>query len=146
MRLLIVEDQPKKSEDLVAFSREILGVEPSECSNYSDACDLLESRKFDWVLLDMTIPFEGDGDVATKIESEPLGGKLLLREAIYQHWTIKVVVVTQYSVFEPKGARISFEELEAEIREKYSSLFQGMVCYQRGENTWKDELRRIILK
>jgi len=146
MKILVVEDQPAKAADIEEFLKKSFNCSISFSGSFVEAQHMLSTDQFDWVVLDISIPFEGQLDVGSEAEIEPLGGKLLLREASARGWNVKFVVFTQYPVLDPDGERLSLHDLESESMAEVGSMFKGVVFYTRGSTAWMDKLRDIMRK
>lgn len=145
MKILIVEDQQAKAQEIAEFLKELIGGHLDFARSFIEARDILASDQFDWVILDMAIPFEAASDVGVEEDIEALGGRLLLREMRANSWFANIVIVTQYPVFDPGGERITFDDLKIEAEENFSRNYRGIVFYRRGLSQWKTQLKEIIL-
>lgn len=144
MKILIVEDQEAKAAELLDFVFTAMETSADLAKSFIEARDLLSANSYDWVVLDMTIPFEGGQDVGLEQDIEALGGRLLLREAKVQGWSAKIVIVTQYPTFDPGGERITIEDLKREAEQNFPDNYKGIVFYRRGLSHWKGELEDIL--
>lgn len=146
MKVLIVEDQASKASDLEKFISGLLSCEIRLATSFIQARDYMCSEQFDWIILDITIPFDGARDVTKESDIEPLGGRLLLREALARGWDVQIVIVTQYPMFDTGGERVTFDGLKVESEKWFHKNYRGIVFYKRGLNSWREELADILTK
>lgn len=144
MKFLIVEDQEAKAQEIIELFAELDQKDVHVAASFVDAKRCLSTTTYDWVILDMTIPFEGSTHAGMEENFEALGGRLLLREMRFKKWLCKVVIVTQYPVFDPGGERISFSDLKREAETTFSDYFKGIVFFRRGSSVWRTQLKDLI--
>lgn len=146
IRCLVVEDDPFKMEGIRAHLKEVLGdrVETVECQALSSATSLLDSRKFDLAILDMSIHSHELEAGAGSPFSLSSGGLDVLFEIVYSGVTTQCIILTQYPDIELEGVPVPVEMAQQEIFEKFDIRVAGCVRYVENDNRWKVEVTSIL--
>lgn len=146
MNILIIEDHPYKLGQLLKFFEEnfaeySLIVKGSYNSGLKEI--ILNHSKYDIILLDISMPNyditpgENGGDFI------PLAGQLVLREMYLRDIPTKVAVVTMYENF-VDGTPLFM--LDKNFKKNYTDNYIGFIHFSANTNTWKDELKNLLLK
>lgn len=145
-RLLIIEDNESKLGRLRQFCDENLkGYEIEDRRSYNSALSEVvhNGRRYDLILLDVSMntydisPEESDG------EQEPLAGSNILRFMKLRKILVPVIVVTMYESF-VDGIKI--DKLDDGFREKYPEFYKGFVYYNLRNEDWITHLKELIKK
>lgn len=145
-RLLIIEDNESKLSKLRQFCEENLkGYEIEDRRSYNSALSEVvhNGRRYDLILLDVSMntydisPEESDG------EQEPLAGSNILRFMKLRKIMVPVIVVTMYESF-VDGIKI--DKLDEGFREKYPEFYKGFVYYSLRNEDWITHLKELIEK
>lgn len=147
MKILIVEDQEEKSEDIVNFFKHKIEHPKINIkrSLRSGLKEVITSDDYDIIILDMSMPnfdpSKGDPSGGTP---ESFAGKELLAQMDLRGILTPVIVVTQYATFS-KG-QIALEELDNLFKKSYSNFYLGAVFYSSVGSSWKIELQKLLNK
>lgn len=148
MKVLIVEDQEEKSEDVVAFFQDAYSEPPQisiQQSLRSGLRDLITNNYYDLIILDMSMPsFDPSEDDPMGASPESFAGKEFLSQMALREISVPVVVLTQYAMFE-KG-QVALDELDSIFRKEHSSFYLGSIYYTSAGDSWRHELQDIISK
>jgi len=131
-KVLIVDDDERKTRRLVNFFTETLGCDISDIQNVTDAVsarEILKTESYDLLLLDIVIPVRADG---TPESSTGVG---LLREIMQRDIYIKpkyVVGLTAYP-----------EALE-EASVTFSDYLWVILEYEIDSLSWQEPIRRLV--
>ena len=145
-RLLIIEDNESKLGRLRQFCEEnLMGYEIEDRRSYNSALSEVvhNGRRYDLILLDVSMntydisPEESDG------EQEPLAGSNILRFMKLRKIMVPVIVVTMYESF-VDGIKI--DKLDDGFREKYPEFYKGFVYYNLRNEDWITHLKELIKK
>ncbi len=145
MRVLVVEDDDNKCEQLCSFLAEGYAPETIQRSgSYQSAVRAVLERTFDLVLLDMTIPTFDISAEEPGGEIEGYGGRDFLEEADRLSLDIRVVLVTQFDRFGDKDNEMTLEELDAHLLREFPKIYLGAVFYSSAREGWRDDLQKKI--
>lgn len=136
-----MEDQERKYERI----EEILNKYELDLvwrKSYQTGLMELLSNKFDYLLLDMSMPI--CEDESSKENFDSYAGMSVLREIKRKRYDLKVIVVTGFNDFEKGEKVITLNELEKEIIEKYSKYYIGYVRYDSTSVEWQDALLSLL--
>jgi CheY-like chemotaxis protein len=148
MKILIVEDQKDKSDDITKFFETFFRVELEihvKQSLRSGLKELLTINDFNLIVLDMSMPnFDPGPEDPIGGTPESFAGKEFLAQMDLREISTPVVVVTQYATF-AKG-QIELEELDFLFRHEYQNFYHGSVYYSSADKEWQKELERILME
>lgn len=141
MRILCMEDQEGKYghiEDILnKFQIELTWKKSCQ----TGLMELIE-KKFDYLLLDMSMPICEDESGKENFDS--YAGMSVLREIKRKKYDLKVIIITGFNDFEKGENVITLNELEKEIIEKYSRYYIGCVRYDSTSVEWQDVLLKLL--
>jgi len=143
MNGLLIEDDPEKAKEILAFiSEKFTNCEMSYKLSYQSGLKEIFSKRFDFILLDMSLPSydQGNGNFSGKPRN--FGGRDILKEMKrYKKYSI-VKIITQYNEFD--DGLLSLKSLDAQLKLKYSELYQGYIYYKSNQTEWEKELYNFI--
>ena len=143
MKILIIEDDEIKREQLISFIEEsfpkmhIIAV-----NSVQGALKKITSGQYDLIILDMTLPtfdYGGDED-GGRIRA--YGGRQMDRHNI----ATSVIMVTQFDRFGKGDESLTLEELDLELQAEHQENYKGSVYYNPAYDDWKSSLRDLISK
>jgi CheY-like chemotaxis protein len=143
MKILLVEDDEDKREQLASFIKTEIRCELTEAQSFQSALRAIKSSHYDLILLDMTIPtfditpHDGGG------RSQPFGGEMLLHEMLRREIESKVIIVTQFDIFGKGEDEITLKDLDLRLSQQFAN-YLGAVQYGIAYTGWKDVLAKII--
>lgn len=142
MKILCIEDQEEKYRQI----REVL-VDMFDDIDWENNCQnglmKLRTEHYDVVLLDMSMPICDDSEEET---FDSYAGMYVLKEIRRRKYLTKVIVITGFSDFEQGKKVITLSELDAEILDKYKSIYLGYVKYDSTTIEWQEKLVELISK
>lgn len=146
MRILLIEDDSNKAEQIASFVSLISpnALMVTRRSYQSGLRDAILDR-YDIVLLDMTMPSYEVGPREAGGRERRYAGKEILRQLARRGKRLPVIVITQYEQFEENGEIVTLAELIEELRAAYSENFVDAVFYQAANTSWMDRLRDLFL-
>jgi CheY-like chemotaxis protein len=147
MKILFVEDQKIKRDQIVKFLTKTMGQHLSVTHENSVRSALreiaLNSAEYDLILLDMSMPnFDPTPDNPEGSSPESFAGKELLEQMQLREIFVPVIVVTQFTSFE--GGRVTLEDLTKNLGSQFFENYRGFVYFNSVDETWKKELIKII--
>jgi CheY-like chemotaxis protein len=144
MRLLLLEDDAKKREDILnavreAFANADVRVAASVHSGIAE----IEKQRVDVILLDMTMPPfdvgpDEDGD------TRHFGGREFLRQLEMRDSLAPIVMVSQFSQFGKDETATTLAELDSELRAMYPEHYRGAIHYSTRVDEWRSRLIEAI--
>lgn len=145
-RILIVEDNHLKLEKIKSFlSSEFTSIELEEKTSYNSASKeiALNYKKYDLILLDMSMQTYDISTEESGGEPEPLAGKNILKQIYLREIPTKVLVVTMYENF-IDGTKIS--QLDDELKHDYPDNYCGYIFFSHTNLEWATDLKNLINK
>jgi CheY-like chemotaxis protein len=148
MKVLIVDDNTTKQDEIVAFVNTI--IKPCEIElgkSYKSGLRTTIKFKPDLILLDMSMPnFDPS-------EKDPKGGKtmtmagyLILKEIRRRELNVKVIVITQHPNYEIDNVVKPLSEITEMLHNEFPNTFIDTVFYNIKENDWQENLEICIGK
>jgi CheY-like chemotaxis protein len=144
MRILVVDDESGKREQIVAFLRGSGHDEIDEARSFQSAMAMIYERVYDAIVLDMRLT---SFDVTTADDGgrpRKVGGYDVLHKMNRRGLHYPVVVLSQYSLFPAGEGVLSLEQLESSLREEFP-FFRGLLQFQHNNLQWQDELEKHLL-
>ena len=166
MDFLVVEDENTKFNDICDVINCKFHAQIERANNASEALYLLRKKKYDFMLLDMTLPFSKDN---RKLNTH--AGKELLFDMQIEEIVVPTIVVTRYSNFgsdhlhstphNPLTFLINdnqgdvnsnqfeyyditnFEGLHSYLKNEIS-FYLGIVFFTQQNDAWKNNLVKVI--
>jgi DNA-binding NarL/FixJ family response regulator len=143
MKILLIEDMPRKAESIKAvLSSQFPKIELSEESSYHAAIENIANygNEYDVILLDMSmntfnVSVEENGGIP-----EPFAGVRILEKLFLNEIDTRVIVISMYHKIEGKD----FKEIGDELMEQYPNLYEGFVLFAFDRNDWKLKLINLI--
>lgn len=141
--LLLVEDDPIKLERLQSFLMDLpFSVETAR--SYQTGLRQLMTRKYDVLLLDMSLPVYDISYGEDGFAFDPFAGKAILEELARKGVEIAVIVVTQFVTFGSGSEATTLANLEALLRKSFPRLYRGAVFYRSGDRGWMVDLSTLL--
>lgn len=145
MKLLLIEDDIKKIDDISAFIK-----------GYSNDCSFIVKRSyqsglreilksdFDLILLDMSMPTYEKSDNEPGGEFEKFAGMKILKEMSRRGKNLKTVLITMFDDFGEGEKSITLKDMNNVLLRDFEGIYLGAVYYNSSENIWKDELASYL--
>lgn len=144
MNVLCIEDQEDKYrqiESVLHQSKYISSIEWTK--NCREGLISLVRNKYDLILLDMSMPLS---DIEYRKECfDSFAGLSILQEIKRKRYALRVILVTGFSDFEREDRIITLDEIEDEIMEKYSEIYQGHIKYDSTSVKWQEDLLKMVI-
>lgn len=144
MKILFIEDHPRKKEQVVEFLKEILDnplIEVKESYN-SALRELISNQdKYDVLLLDMSMPNYDITDEDDGGDWLPFAGKLILKNMFLRQISTRAIVVTMHGMFDG-GTKL--DDLDSELKNEFPDNYIGYVHYSQINFDWKNQLETLL--
>ncbi|MDX2172976.1 MAG: response regulator [Bacteroidota bacterium] len=144
MKILLVEDDEDKRDDLSLFIIEKLTDDFRIAKSIQSGKKALQEEKYDLILLDMTIPTFDVSPLEQGGRTQPFGGRMLLAQMVRNRVETKVVVVTQFDLFGKGEAEITLQELDNQLKNSFPKIYCGAIHFSVSITGWKDLLYKKI--
>lgn len=149
MRILIVEDELSKKENIISLVNESFPKSTLlEAHSVKSAKILLKSKEgFDCIILDMSLPTFDIGRNEFGGRPQGFGGKEVIRQLFRDNRCIPIVVVTAYDFFsnlEGSDESMSLDELKKQLNNYSSKLTISVIKYSGLIDDWKEKLIEFL--
>lgn len=148
-KVLLVEDEPHKSQELTAS---LLGffqdeLELRHVDSVSAAYLAVSESEYDLIVLDMALPtFTAEGDAAGRGFDQAQGGVEVLRALKSRNLRTKVIIITQYPDITFGGKRLKLSEAPKVLSDRYDQNVVGSVLYKYRSPSNHSKLTAILKK
>lgn len=147
MKILLIEDEITKEQDVLDFLREWnLTSDVTVKHSITSGIAEIRERQYDYILLDMSLPIYDNDDVAylEDNEFETFGGNYVLDELDRIEYTVNVIVITAFDILGEGSKQIELTQVEKGLREDYPDIFKGAVFYDASSVEWKEKLKEYL--
>lgn len=142
MRVLLVEDETHKRDEMTQCVQEIYGLAPEIVDGVNSAVLKVLNCDYDLIILDMALSTFGDSaEDRKKGHDQAQGGIEVLRALKSANKSTKIIIVTQYPDFYIGGTKVKLKDSVRIVREKYNQTVIGAVLYHYKS---KSTLQRIM--
>jgi CheY-like chemotaxis protein len=145
MKVLVVEDDDNKRDQLVSFLRfEFPDLICEEARSYQSGLKALLTSNYEVVFLDMTMPtFDRNPDEPGG-RIRPFAGRDILAQLVRKKKNQTVIVFTGFEVMGDGGNQLTSVELDRELQETYAGIYHGLIYYNAASNDWKQKVLTLI--
>ncbi|WP_296211417.1 response regulator [Psychrobacter sp. UBA3480] len=149
MRILVVEDELSKKENIISLVNENFPKSTLlEAHSVKSAKILLKNKEgFDCIILDMSLPTFDIGRNEFGGRPQGFGGKEVIRQLFRDNRCIPIVVVTAYDFFsnlEASDESMSLDELKKQLNKYSSKLTISVIKYSGLIDDWKEKLIEFL--
>lgn len=142
MKILLVEDEIHKRDEMNQCVQEVYGFSPEIVDGVSSAVMKVMEADYDLIILDMALSTFGEStDDKKKGHDQAQGGIEVLRALKLAQKITKIIIVTQYPDFYIGGAKVKLKDSQKIISNKYNQNVIGAVLYHYKS---KPTLQRIM--
>ncbi|CAN7415891.1 response regulator [Pseudorhodoferax sp. LjRoot39] len=144
--VLLIEDNSFKRVRIIDFLQSLkrMPLEITEAHSFSSGCQEFESKLYDIVIADISLPTYDKNEAQSGGRFRPFAGREIGRKISRHHRGEKIIFITQYKSFSDKGASFSFEQLKEIMLKECGSAFFGMIYYDGSQISWKNELELMM--
>lgn len=131
MKILLVEDENHKREEMKQCALDAYGVIPDIVDGVRSAVLAVRANDFDLIILDMALSTFGE-NTSDKLKGhdQSEGGIEVLRALKHAKKTAKVLIVTQYGDFYIAGVKVKLKDSPKVIKDRYDQTVIGAVLYK----------------
>lgn len=145
MKALMIEDDDYKAKDILDFmNSNYLDIEIERKISYQSGLKSIINCKFDFILLDMSLPRYDTCNGESVDEFETFAGREILSEMDRRNIKTKVIVITSFDVFGEDEYKIDGKQLNEILKKDYDDIYVDMVYYNPSLLNWKKMLMHKI--
>ncbi len=141
MRILLVEDDDHKMNDIIGYIRTLnMTIEISTARSVESGVQSAIDNSFNLLLLDMTIP---NFDITEKSDggkSYKNGGEIIVKELLDEDVDFNCAVITQYETFNNE----TIDQIGLRIQRLCGKKYFGFVKYNTSNESWKNDLKQML--
>lgn len=143
MDILIIEDNQLKREKICDFLAANFEVKLFEAASYNSGLNAVLARKYDLLVLDMSMPTFDRTPATNGGRFRALAGKEIAVRLQKQKRLIPFVVVTGYSDFSVNAESLSIYQIDEALK-ILGDEYKGCVFFDAVESVWKENLLEIV--
>ncbi len=147
MKILIVEDQIEKSNEIKSFCSAFFEKIDSVvvCQSLRSGLRELISIKYDLIFLDMSMPnFDPSSDDPLGGTPESFAGKEFLAQMKLRDINVPVVIITQYQTFEE--GQVDLVSIDCFLKHEYKCFYLGAIYYSSADKEWEINLENLLVR
>ena len=145
MRILIIEDDNDKMQRIAKEIRAILkGVQLTEARSYQSGIHNIMTDKFDFLLLDMSLPVFDISSEEDGFKVDAFSGRNILAEMSRKEVFVPTAIITMFETFGEGADLMTLQELDKDLKEKYPAVYRGAIYYNSSEINWKESLKKLF--
>lgn len=140
MKILIVEDDSNKRKRLVELVCAVVHeATVDERGSYQSGLAAALAANYDLLILDMSMPTY-DSMSGTTGNHRRFAGRDIIRELYRRRRVTRAIVVTQFETFGEGRNRRTLDELDRELADNYSAIYDSTVYYHAAQSDWREAL------
>jgi CheY-like chemotaxis protein len=145
MKILLVEDEIHKRDEIIQCVQQVYGFSPDVVDGVRSAILKVMEIDYDLIILDMALPtFGGNADDKNKGHDQAQGGIEILRALNQNNKSAKLIIVTQYPDFYIGGKKVKLKDSPKIILDKYNQIIIGAVLYHYKSKTTLQRIMSIL--
>lgn len=147
MKILLVEDEVHKRDELIQCVKTVYGIEPQIVDCVNDAVLAVIDNDFDLIILDMALStFSDNSGDKKKGHDQAQGGIEVLRALKSRKKTTKIIIITQYPDFYIGGVKVKLQKSISVVKEKYNQDIIGAVLYTYKSQPTLQKITSVLRK
>ncbi|MFL5741010.1 MAG: hypothetical protein ACJ75B_12385 [Flavisolibacter sp.] len=143
--ILLIEDDQKKIDDIKCFISE--GMNSYKLvirQSYQSGLKELLTKRYDLLLLDMSLPTWDSMEYEAVGNFEKFGGYKIMMEMERKKVKTKTILITMFDDFGESDSSMTLMEIDSALKESFKDFYLGYVFYNSRENNWMERLRSFI--
>lgn len=142
-KLLIVEDDQFKLQNIVSLLQGDLGVEDIVCAkSVVSAINQIDNNSLRLLILDLAIPNYDEGTD----ETSGLGGISVFRYLKELCPSVPVIVITQFEALKVESGMIDVDIIRSDLQKEFGPQFVTLIKYSWTNDEWKNQIKEYIPK
>lgn len=144
MKVLLVEDDEEKRQQLSLFMQEEFGAQVTEARSRQSGVGALLRDQYDLIILDMTMPTYDVTPTEDGGRSQAYAGRDILQQMERRGISTKAIVVTQFDRFGSAEDEVTLLTLDAQLETAFPDTYAGAIYYNVGYAGWRENLRTVV--
>lgn len=145
MKILLVEDEVHKRDEMIQCVQEVFGVPPEMVDGVRSAVLMVIEADFDIIILDMALPTFGESSIDNmKGHDQAQGGIEVLRALKFKGKYSKIIIVTQYPDFYIGSTKVKLKDASKIINDKYNQQVLAGVLYKYKSKATLQKIKSIL--
>lgn len=144
MKILLVEDDEEKREQINHFLQHEFGADMVEARSRQSGVNALLREQFDLIILDMTMPTYDVTPTEDGGRPQAYAGRDILQQMDRRGITTKTIIVTQFDRFGQAEDEITIQVLDAQLEAAFPDTYVGAVYYNVGYAGWREALSLMV--
>jgi CheY-like chemotaxis protein len=145
MKILLVEDEVHKRDEMIQCVQEVFGVPPEMVDGVRSAVLKVIEADFDIIILDMALPTFGESSTDNmKGHDQAQGGIEVLRALKFKAKYPKIIIVTQYPDFYIGSTKVKLRDASKIIADKYNQQVLAGVLYKYKSKATLQKIKSIL--
>lgn len=145
MKVLIIEDNSLKREKVVEFFLSKYSAEIEEAASYNGALAAAWDRKFDLLVLDMSMPTFDRSEITQGGRFRTLAGKEVATKLKRGGRLVPFVVLTGYKDFSLDSKSLSIQQIH-DLLVCLGDEYKGCIVFNSADVQWQEELTMVVEK
>lgn len=130
MKILLVEDEVHKRDEILTSVNDVVGVQPEIVDSVNGAVIKIKKNSYDLIILDMALPTFGENTSDNKKgHDQAQGGVEVLRALKAADKSTKILIITQYPDFYISGKKVKLKDSAKIILDRYNQKVIGSILY-----------------
>lgn len=147
IRILLIEDDRKKSDDIVNYVNTNFPNSSIELKeSYHSGLKSLIKESYDLLLLDMSMPTWDRSPVENGGDYEKFGGIKILKELSRKKRLLPTILITMFDNFGESDNSITLAQMDAVLKDDYNESYVGSVFYSSDISQWEADLNLLMRK
>ena len=145
MKILLVEDEVHKRDEMIQCVQEVFGVPPEMVDGVRSAVLMVIEADFDIIILDMALPTFGESSIDNMTgHDQAQGGIEVLRALKFKGKYSKIIIVTQYPDFYIGSTKVKLKDASKIINDKYNQQVLAGVLYKYKSKATLQKIKSIL--
>ncbi|AZZ46494.1 hypothetical protein C1896_17180 [Pseudomonadaceae bacterium SI-3] len=143
MNILLIEDNDLKREKIFDHLKQHTAFKIIEAASYNKGLSIALERKFDLIILDMSMPTFDRTDEDRGGRFRVFAGREIATRLKKINRLPPFVVLTGYREFRDDSGKLDFEQI-GDLLSELKPSFKGIIHYDSSSSSWKDKLTKVL--
>lgn len=145
-KIILIEDDQKKIEDIKEYLHSSFGnFDLTIRESYQSGLRELLNNKYNFLLLDMSIPTWDKAPNKSSGDFKKFGGYTILQELKRKDNMLPIALISMFDEFGESDRSVTLSQIDGILKEEYPEFYNGAIYYSSSQSDWKEKLN-ILLK